>query len=155
MELDRARTSTISSISYINEKNRKLNIELAEKAIMEEYRANKGNKVMDPFTRRSTRPSMVTKRVEVTSVITENPFAVKQKEPENKVVEIPKDDVKKVQSKVDDLYLAHNFDIKIDLDVPSIESPMNTITKSVSNAAKEAPRRSLNLEDYKKKRGLL
>lgn len=44
-ELDKMRTSTISSISYINDRNRKRNVEEAEKAIMEEVRANKGKKV--------------------------------------------------------------------------------------------------------------
>lgn len=44
-ELDKMRTSTISSISYINDRNRKRNVEEAEKAIMEELRANKGKKV--------------------------------------------------------------------------------------------------------------
>jgi RNA polymerase-associated protein RTF1 len=33
-ELDKLRTSTISSISYINNRNRKKNVEEAEKAIM-------------------------------------------------------------------------------------------------------------------------
>lgn len=44
-ELDKVRTSTISSISYINDRNRKRNVEEAEKAIMAEVRANKGKKV--------------------------------------------------------------------------------------------------------------
>lgn len=44
-ELDKMRTSTISSISYINDRNRKKNVEEAEKAIMAEYRATKGIKV--------------------------------------------------------------------------------------------------------------
>lgn len=60
-ELDKMRTSTISSISYINDRNRKKNVEEAEKAIMEEVRANKGKKIDDPFTRRSTKPRMVFK----------------------------------------------------------------------------------------------
>ena len=33
-ELDKLRTSTISSISYINDRNRKKNVEEAEKAIL-------------------------------------------------------------------------------------------------------------------------
>ncbi len=33
-ELDKARSQSISSISYINERNRKRNVEQAEKAIM-------------------------------------------------------------------------------------------------------------------------
>ena len=44
-ELDKMRTSTISSISYINDRNRKKNVEEAEKAIMAEVKANKGKKV--------------------------------------------------------------------------------------------------------------
>lgn len=37
-QLDKTRTSSIQSISYINNRNRKLNVETAEKAIMEEVR---------------------------------------------------------------------------------------------------------------------
>lgn len=48
-ELDKMRTSTISSISYINDRNRKRNVEEAEKAIMEEIRATKGKKVCLSF----------------------------------------------------------------------------------------------------------
>ncbi|CAH1642384.1 unnamed protein product [Spodoptera littoralis] len=57
-QLDKTRTSSIQSISYINNRNRKLNVETAEKAIMEEVKANKGKKADDPFTRRSTKPVM-------------------------------------------------------------------------------------------------
>lgn len=35
--LDKMRTSTISSISYINDRNRKKNVEEAEKAILVNY----------------------------------------------------------------------------------------------------------------------
>lgn len=35
-QLDKTRTSSIQSISYINNRNRKLNVETAEKAILEE-----------------------------------------------------------------------------------------------------------------------
>lgn len=57
-ELDKKRSSSISLISYINNRNRKRNVEEAEKAIKEEIRANKGQKIDDPFTRRSTKPTM-------------------------------------------------------------------------------------------------
>ncbi|KAF4520734.1 hypothetical protein B566_EDAN004854 [Ephemera danica] len=76
-ELDKARTQTIQSISYINDRNRKKNVEEAEKAIMEEVRANKGKKIDDPFTRRSTKPRMVFKMAEEASSqpeATENQF---------------------------------------------------------------------------------
>lgn len=60
-ELDKKRSSTISLISYINDRNRKRNVEEAEKAIMEEVRASRGQKTDDPFTRRSTKPTMAFK----------------------------------------------------------------------------------------------
>lgn len=60
-ELDKKRSSTISLISYINDRNRKRNVEEAEKAIMEEVRASRGMKTDDPFTRRSTKPTMAFK----------------------------------------------------------------------------------------------
>ena len=53
-----------------------------------------------------------------------------------------------------DLFSAHDFDIKIDLEVPLTAQPVVVTPKPVPNI-KEAPRRSLNLEAYKKKRGLI
>jgi RNA polymerase-associated protein RTF1 len=76
------------------------------------------------------------------------------------------------QKKSEDLFSAHDFDIKIDLEVPlprkllhfkqnfvliicSADNPV-TVTPKVASAVKDTgPRRSLNLEDYKKKRGLI
>ncbi|KAL1484380.1 hypothetical protein MTO96_011356 [Rhipicephalus appendiculatus] len=60
-ELDKQRTSTISAISYINERNRMKNIVEIERAILEEAKLNK-EKADDPFTRRKCAPSLVTKR---------------------------------------------------------------------------------------------
>lgn len=60
-ELDKRRSSSISLISYINDRNRKRNVEQAEKAIMEEIKASRGVKSEDPFTRRSTQPRMTFK----------------------------------------------------------------------------------------------
>lgn len=119
-ELDKMRTSTISSISYINDRNRKRNVEEAEKAIMEELRANKGKKANDPFTRRSTKPRMNFKAAPEDQD-TVDAEESKQNEPE------PKMDISKTVDKVttqptpatqDDLFSAHDFDIKIDLEVP-------------------------------------
>ncbi len=57
-KLSNTRSATLSSISYINERNRKRNVESAEAAILEEIRASGGQKAEDPFTRRSTKPRM-------------------------------------------------------------------------------------------------
>lgn len=119
-ELDKMRTVTISSISYINDRNRKKNVEEAEKAIMEEVRAMKGKTVDDPFTRRSTKPRMVYKPEEEEAA----PAAAITDKSSGPImgdaIEHDKEngaDVPKKQS-TEDLFNAHNFDITIDLEVP-------------------------------------
>ncbi|KAL0273497.1 UNVERIFIED_CONTAM: hypothetical protein PYX00_006144 [Menopon gallinae] len=169
-ELDKMRTSTISSISYINDRNRKKNVEEAEKAILEEVKANKGKKVDDPFTRRSTKPRMIFKAqdqmegmsaasraeaqrkqdqndLDAMSAFMSTPIPTSLKEPEKK---------KEIKTgNTEDLFSAHNFDITIDLEVPIPSNPIGVSAKPVNFVKDSGPRRSLNLEDYKKKRGLI
>ncbi|XP_076272713.1 RNA polymerase-associated protein Rtf1 [Rhynchophorus ferrugineus] len=153
-ELDKMRTATISSISYINDRNRKRNVEEAEKAIMAEVRANKGKKVDDPFTRRSTKPRMNFKSGEKEAL-----EAAARKQEEEMIKEVPKEVEKKKQVEKqpqvtqEDLFSAHDFDIKIDLEVPLPATSVNVVPKTTTKDL--APKRSLNLQDYKKKRGLI
>lgn len=174
-ELDKLRTSTISSISYINDRNRKKNVEEAEKAIMEEVRANKGKKIDDPFTRRSTKPRMVfkvhgddssdaprndapapkTDQVEEEVEKVSEPTATVTAKDKEKPEMDKKKDPARPPGKTDDLFSAHDFDIKIDLEVPLPNNPVSVTPKPVSMVKDTGPRRSLNLEDYKKKRGLI
>jgi len=59
-------------------------------------------------------------------------------------------------SQSEDLFSAHNFDITINLDIPAPESRPAVATPRPANTERDgAPRRSLNLEDYKKRRGLI
>lgn len=61
-------------------------------------------------------------------------------------------------SQSEDLFSAHNFDITINLDIPApgTESrPAVATPRPVNTERDGAPRRSLNLEDYKKRRGLI
>lgn len=158
IKLDRMRTSTISSISYINDRNRKKNVEEAEKAILAELKATKGQKADDPFTRRHTKPSMVIKKKdpvnEPTVPVTNSDKPIEQKT-ENKSVESAPA-VKKInpQKQGEDMYSAHDFDITIDFDVPP---PVNTVTPTVvEQPVREGPpKRSLNLEDYKRRKGFI
>ena len=56
-ELDRKRTSSIATISLINDRNRKNNILRAEQGIKAEVeRARVEGHIDDPFTRRKTQP---------------------------------------------------------------------------------------------------
>ncbi|XP_014206149.1 RNA polymerase-associated protein RTF1 homolog [Copidosoma floridanum] len=151
-DLDKKRSATISSISYINDRNRKKNVEEAEKAILEEIKQNKGKVIDDPFTRRSTRPKMFSqKEDDEPRKAPIFPVEVIQKPVMKK--EEPAPEMKKKQNT--DLFNAHNFDITIDLGVPTASTPVTILPKPMNNIKDSGPRRSLNLEDYKKKRGLI
>ncbi|XKL61623.1 hypothetical protein PGB90_001456 [Kerria lacca] len=162
IKLDRLRTSTISSISYINDRNRKKNVEEAEKAILAELKATKGQKTDDPFTRRHTKPSMVIKSKRpselkdipqslitasvISAIAANNEKADKENDTHTKKVN--------PQKQGEDMYAAHDFDIKIDFDVPtpvtSVAAP--TVDKPIVEGP---PKRSLNLEDYKRRKGFI
>ncbi|XP_042212673.1 RNA polymerase-associated protein RTF1 homolog isoform X2 [Homarus americanus] len=173
--LDKRRTQTIAAISYINERNRKNNVEKAEKAIMAEIEAKKGLKVEDPFTRRSTRPTMVTKTREPEIQSSEMLIRMEmerkrrmdddKKKREEEVSKKKQDEEKKKDEErkrvqAEDLFAAHDFDVKIDLDVSMPASapvgPRQTLGNATNGSSiGSAPKRSLNLEEYKKKKGLI
>ncbi|KAM7327515.1 hypothetical protein ACRRTK_013882 [Alexandromys fortis] len=130
--LDRQRTKNISAISYINQRNREWNIVESEKALVAESH-NMKNQQMDPFTRRQCKPTIVSNG------------QGKDKDLNSK----------SASDLSEDLFKVHDFDVKIDLQVPSSESKALAITSKAPPAKDGAPRRSLNLEDYKKRRGLI
>ena len=123
----RSLSSTLSSISFINERNRKRNVERAEEAILEEIRASGGQKAEDPFTRRSTKPRMC-HRPNPEGLPTAPPLplalANKPTDSQSTTSEASKTDGKDkaktlvAKPKTSDLFSAHDFDIKIDLEVP-------------------------------------
>ncbi|XP_039955774.1 RNA polymerase-associated protein Rtf1 [Bactrocera neohumeralis] len=114
-ELDKKRSSSISLISYINDRNRKRNVEDAEKAILEEARANKGLKISDPFTRRITQPRMGFKSVEKKSEPTIQPTQAILPA-KRKVEESTTGGSKPTEPKTDySLYALHDFDIELDV----------------------------------------
>uniref|UniRef100_A0A2R5LKV4 Putative rna polymerase-associated protein rtf1 n=1 Tax=Ornithodoros turicata TaxID=34597 RepID=A0A2R5LKV4_9ACAR len=152
-DLDKQRTSTISAISYINERNRLKNIVEIERAILEESKLNK-EKADDPFTRRKCAPSLVTKTRPVAEVkpLQETPKVVQpvaaQKLQSASAEETPS------QRSDQDMFSAHDFDIKIDLDVSASAAP-SPVARPSGGVRPSAPKRSLNLEEYKKLRGLI
>lgn len=150
-ELDKRRTSSIQLISYINNRNRKKNVEEAEKAIIEEAKANKGLKFSDPFTRRSTKPKMAFKALPESH---EEDLMMAPEPP--KVTKSQKERRNEEHSSADNLYSLHDFEI--DLDVPLPMTNVAALPKPVEKMQEGTGpkvRRSLNLEDYKKKRGLI
>ncbi|XP_028579078.2 LOW QUALITY PROTEIN: RNA polymerase-associated protein RTF1 homolog [Podarcis muralis] len=162
--LDRQRTKNISAISYINQRNREWNIVESEKALVAESHSMK-NQQMDPFTRRQCKPTIVSNSRDpaVQAAILAQ---LNAKYGSGVLPDAPKD-MSKSQGKdkdmnsktasdlSEDLFKVHDFDVKIDLQVPSSESKTLAITSKAPPAKDGAPRRSLNLEDYKKRRGLI
>ncbi|CAG7833596.1 unnamed protein product [Allacma fusca] len=183
-ELDKLRTQSISSISYINERNRKKNVEEAEKAILEEVKATKGKRTEDPFTRRNTRPSrpsvlnplavdeagvLLSVKADETKLLNETLFSLTDNigdismnlddgESLNGRIELhdPAEPLNNQILSTGDLFSAHDFDIKLDLDarLPPVTLP-NIARPTITPVKETGPRRSLNLEDYKRKRGLI
>ncbi|KAJ8289663.1 hypothetical protein GJAV_G00003890 [Gymnothorax javanicus] len=164
--LDRQRTKNISAISYINQRNRSWNIVESEKALVAEGQNSK-NQQMDPFTRRQCKPTMVSNARDP-SVHAAILAHLNQKYgsgsgqdnilEKNKQGQLgPKDkDVTKTTSDLsEDLFKVHDFDVKIDLQVPNAEAKSLSVSSNALPVKDGAPRRSLNLEDYKKRRGLI
>ena len=131
--LDKRRTQTIASISYINERNRKDNVDKAERAIIAEMEAKKGTICEnDPFTRRKTMPTMsyggkepevhsteMLMRLEEERKLKEE---LEKKRKEEEVLKKKADEEKKKEQErkriqEEDLFAAHDFDITIDLGV--------------------------------------
>ncbi|CAL1575632.1 unnamed protein product [Knipowitschia caucasica] len=166
--LDRQRTKNISAISYINQRNRSWNIVESEKALVLEGQNSK-NQQMDPFTRRQCKPTMVSNARDP-SVHAAILAHLNQKygsgsgpdvpnSEENKAGDMAnskdKDFSKPSTDLSEDLFKVHDFDVKIDLQVPNAEAKSLSVSSNALPVKDGAPRRSLNLEDYKKRRGLI
>ena len=174
-ELDKKRTSTISTVALINDRNRKANVSKAEEAIRNEMRRNRlEGQESNPFTRRKCNPRMVTKpSIQSSQDLLKALAAEKENQEKQKAAaaaaaaaeakgnEPPMKKAKTEENSKEDLFDAHDFDIEIDVDTnvgPSVTNPqLNVDMKPVAAASKDSgpSKRSLNLDDYKKKRGLI
>ncbi|CAH1271555.1 RTF1 [Branchiostoma lanceolatum] len=183
-ELNRLRQKNISAISYINQRNRERNLVQAEEAFkteMQELRTQK----MDCFRRRNCTPTIISKACRQSNPnqhIGRDPaMSAKIVQRLNEIyggdegLAGPNEQVQVTpqlaKSEVDgpagtenkpgegdhseDLFSAHDFDIKIDLDLPEKATRPINVTKGAGPPKDGAPKRSLNLEEYKKKRGLI
>ncbi|KAJ8411930.1 hypothetical protein AAFF_G00155680 [Aldrovandia affinis] len=164
--LDRQRTKSISAISYINQRNRSWNIVESEKALVAEGQ-NAKNQQMDPFTRRQCKPTMVSNArdpsVHAAILAHLNQKYGSGSEQDNlldknkpgQLGQKDKDANKATSDLSEDLFKVHDFDVKIDLQVPNAEAKSLSVSSNALPVKDGAPRRSLNLEDYKKRRGLI
>ena len=181
-ELDKQRSKGLTAISYINERNRKRNVVEAEKALAEELAEETG--APDPFTRMSSKPQLVTKtKDQVVSSVMLAKLAQAQKDQDDEAVKkITREVAKEAGEDMDlhdlsagarrksmdattpdkaapsdDLYAAHNFDITIDLPAMSDPTPLPKAVAAAPSrpTPSSQPKRSLDLEAYKKRRGLI
>merc|ERR1712173_172319 len=178
-ELDRKRTSTISTISLINDRNRKNNIIRAEKSIKNEVaRLKIEGKVDDPFTRRKTLPVLSMPKSKIVDDEPEmtSELLLKLEEERKKAEEFKKqiqkqreaDTLPKKQEKKSiapsatasqDIFNAHDFDIDINVaEMGDSMMPSSIALKPVTTSppANTGPtKRSLKIEEWKKKRGII
>uniref|UniRef100_A0AAY4DKE6 RNA polymerase-associated protein RTF1 homolog n=1 Tax=Denticeps clupeoides TaxID=299321 RepID=A0AAY4DKE6_9TELE len=170
--LDRQRTKNISAISYINQRNRSWNIVESEKALVVSVcfflRCLKGlnSGVKTPRTSRwtlshggSARDPSVHAAIlahlnqKYGSGSGQDNGSDKNKQ--GQASQKDKDVTKMTSDLSEDLFKVHDFDVKIDLQVPNAEAKSLSVSSNSLPVKDGAPRRSLNLEDYKKRRGLI
>jgi len=162
--LDKKRQQNIAGITYINERIKNDNLK-KEKACLDEFRLRQQS-VADPFTRRRCQPVIVTNtgdgsHIERLMQVMEKRYGDgeaklngdKSEESGNK----NSNKNQKEKEKAKDLFEAHDFDIKLDLKVPSSAEPSLQAAKASlpPSSSESTSRRSLNLSDYKKRRGLI
>ncbi|KAJ4922538.1 hypothetical protein JOQ06_021833 [Pogonophryne albipinna] len=137
--LDRQRTKSISAISYINQRNRSWNIVESEKALV----------ARDPSVHAAILAHLNQKYGSGSA--TDLPG-----EDNNRIANAKEKDNLKLNAELsEDLFKVHDFDVKIDLQVPNAEAKSLSVSSNALPVKDGAPRRSLNLEDYKKRRGLI
>lgn len=184
-KLEKLRTQSIASISFINERNRLRNLKEAERAIAESSKDGQNN-TDDPFTRRKCTPTMIhvfknkqaqnenqeqnnsNNKREMTKNLQKSKENNESKLNSATFVKNPNNKSNKMET-VNDMFSVHDFDIKIDfggLD-PNVSNQNATIiipNNKTNGSTKESTgqpanstthRRSLNLDEYKKKKGLI
>jgi len=168
--LDKARTGSLSNISFINDRNRRSNVARAERGIREEEKRMKlEGKVDDPFTRRKTRPVLSMPKKDHAGEMTSELLLQlekerKSKEEESNPIKQVKGNIKKgkeseITEEVCDIFNVHNFDIDINIGGSESSPSLTSIAVKPVNASQSANsstnKRSLKLEDYKKRKGII
>lgn len=181
-DLNIKRSGNFNILAAINQRNRVLSNLKVEEAMKQEFERLKEQKD-DPFQRRKALPTLVAASIKKNSDAKkeqkeeEKKPEEKQKEPEKKEplkknqnslifedILAPSSLVKKVESETksnektnpDDLFSAHNFEININLSDSgfSIPSTLPQASSGSSSNQSSLSRRGLNLDEYKKKKGL-
>uniref|UniRef100_A0A674B1W3 RNA polymerase-associated protein RTF1 homolog n=1 Tax=Salmo trutta TaxID=8032 RepID=A0A674B1W3_SALTR len=166
--LDRQRTKNISAISYINQRNRSWNIVESEKALVVSIPSLCWGRVpfgmhvsvclcfgqaRDPSVHAAILQHLNEKYGEGSGKEMDLEFEMGRGAGQAALKVI--DPTKNTSDLSEDLFKVHDFDVKIDLQVPNAEAKSLSVSANTLAVKDGAPRRSLNLEDYKKRRGLI
>jgi len=169
-DLDKRRQENMKKITFINDRIKSHNL-LKEVACKAEFLDRQQN-VSDPFTRRRCAPVIVSntkdgKQKQRIMEAMDKRYGVANKDfidskKSGAAANGPTEEQKKKDKVLaKDLFAAHDFDIKLDFPpmMPSSSDvPIIAAKASISNSTPNntAPRRTnLNLDDYKKRRGLI
>eukprot|EP00794_Sanderia_malayensis_P020375 gene20375-22384_t len=183
--LDKKRNKNLSAVSFINERNRKKNIYDAEKAAIEEmktYQVKDDPFTRRKTTPKMVTPLNVSRPDSLQAAPLPNEISLGKdnldgsfvggKEKEGDRPESPLTKEKVIMSLLsmpsattattpadkeqsEDLFSAHDFDVQIEVALPD-SRPMTLSTKSPQPQRDGTPsRRSLNLDEYKKRKGLI
>ncbi|EDV20240.1 uncharacterized protein TRIADDRAFT_61226 [Trichoplax adhaerens] len=179
-QISKWRSQRLDPIMSINQRNRQKNLAEIEKALAREVASD--GVCADPFTRRKCQPILVSMVKDVQNVYTSSPTKSSNKLPKSNLMEnsnmsessigqtpiaaelnnISSQDLGaspklEGQKEVVNLFSAHDFDVKIDIDVgppaPGISIPRKQTDNKAANQG--TSRRCLNLSDYKKRKGLI
>lgn len=179
-DLNIKRSGNFNILAAINQRNRVLSNLKVEEAMKQEFERLKEAKD-DPFQRRKALPTLaasIKKTVEIKKDDAEAKEEQKPKEQDKKdtikknpsssifedilapssiLMKKPENDTKTNEKSNDDLFSAHNFEININLSDTGFSIPSTLPAASAgagSSGTSGLSRRGLNLDEYKKKKGL-
>lgn len=181
-DIDRRRSQGIKALTYINQRNRERNLANAEEALKEEAKEREEMERLhggDPFTRLKTRPVLLASGVEPPWVAARKAAseakakAEEEQRQKEKTVKEGAGAAKEVERNEEeavvhggDFYSIHNFDVGVDIAMAGEEGSLGNSAGSqaalvpipVAAAAGPSPGlrpKTLNLEEYKRRRNLL
>lgn len=173
--LDQQRSGSLSTVTFINDRNRKGNFERAMIGLKEEEeRIKREGYAQDPFTRRKTRPilSMPKSKAENGELMTSDLLLKLEQEKKAKiekeniedaaakeVVKKEENDENPAKKDVPDIFNAHDFDIDIDINPSDAQISLNSMgvrPVATTNVLPLGPtKKSIKLEDYKRRKGII
>ncbi|RNA03834.1 RNA polymerase-associated RTF1 -like protein [Brachionus plicatilis] len=163
--LSAKRSGNFLMLSQINQRNRQRTSVAVEEAMKKEFERQKEVKD-DPFQRRKELPSLIhIKKKPAQDNGEQKKEVIKKEDQSSKVASESKTNPESEKrksaetNKTNDLFQAHNFDIAIDFSGSAfppgqIQQSSLTSGNSVSSGS-TVSRRALNLDDYKRKKGLI